>query len=237
MRRSALLVIAGLQTAVTAAFAQPAGTSPPAEAAPEKPPVAMEAPLPGDHWTYEARDEILGAVTSTRETTVTEVTPKEIAVRVIFVGKPNTGSVVFDRSWNIIQRGDVRFTPHDGSGIQLPLAIGKTWNFKNNAVNTRTGESGTRSGTSKVAAQESVTTKAGTFDTFRIESSISVHNVANPSRVTKFTNVTWYAPAVGHWVKRTYVTRVDGHLMQSTADLLVSYGRKQADAPASGGSP
>jgi hypothetical protein len=222
MHRHAILVTISLQTGLAAALAQPAQTpaSPP-------PPASMEEPMPGDHWAYEIRDEILGTVKFTRTNVVTEVTPKEVSTRFTVSGNANTGSAIFDRLWNVTSRGDWRYTPNDGTGVKLPLAVGKTWSFKSNDVSSKNGDSWSRSGTSKVVGQESVTTKVGTFDAFKIETSLTSRNVANPSRVTQFTSETWYAPALDHWVKRTYSTRVDGHLTENTSETLTEYGRKQ----------
>jgi hypothetical protein len=210
-----------------------ADTPPPRAEPPSAPPVAMEDPLPGDQWTYEVRDEIRGTVLPDRKYTVTEVTPDGISTVLTAVNSRNPRSLVFDRSWNLIDRGDLKFTPNDGTGIRLPLAVGKTWSYKSNAVRAEKGESFIYSGTSKVVAQETLTTSAGTFETFKIETSTTVQNVANPSTVMKLTNVTWYAPLIDHWVKHTFAARVDEHLTQSTSDTLISYGRRQADAPQS----
>jgi hypothetical protein len=226
--RRAILAIISLHAGLTVAIAQPAETASPPAANPEtNSPVAMEEPLPGDHWTYEVRDEILGTVKSTRDSVVTEVQPKEISTRFSFVENSNVGSAVFDRSWNLISRGEWRHTPNDGGGVQLPLAVGKTWSFKSTGVNSKNGENWHRSGTSKVVAQESVTTKAGTFDTFEIQVSATSRNANNPTRSAAFASEIWYAPLIDHWVKRVYSIRVNGHLMENTSETLVAYGRKQ----------
>ena len=39
--------------------------------------------------------------------------------------------------------------------------------------------------------------------------------------------MTWYAPAIDHWVKRTFISRADKHLQISTTIELIDYGRKQ----------
>lgn len=234
MRRHVIFAVIGLQAGVATALAQqPSQTepSPPPPAAnpqaPASPPATMEEPLPGDHWTYEILDEILGTVKFTRQTVVTEVTPKEISTRFTVTGNNNTGSVIFDRSWNVMNRGDWRYTPNDGGGVRLPLAVGKTWSFKATDLNSKSGDSWSRSGTSKVVAQESVTTKAGTFDTFRIEASVTGRNVANPARMVQVSIETWYAPSIDHWIKRTYTTRNEGHLTDKNTEILTAYGRKQ----------
>jgi hypothetical protein len=233
MRRHAVRVIisvVALQAGLAAALAQEGQTEapvPPASPAAPSSPVVMEEPAPGDHWTYEIRDEILGTVKFSRQSVVTEVTPTEISTRFNIMGNPNNGVVVFDRSWNRTSRGEWRYMPNDGSGIKLPLAVGNSWSFKSNSVNSKSGGSWSLSGASKVVGQESVTTKAGTFDTFEIETTLTGHDVHNPSRTTQSSTETWYAPSVDHWIKRTYKVRVNGHLTERTSEVLVAYGRRQ----------
>jgi hypothetical protein len=229
MCRHVMLAIISVLAGVGTVVAQPAQTEtspPPSTPAPAGPPVAMEQPSPGDHWTYDIQDEILGTVKATRAIVVTEVTAAEISTRFSLVGNSNSGSAVFDRSWNLISGGEWRHTPNDGTGIRLPLATGKTWSFKSNDVNSNNGASWSRSGTSKVVGQESTTTKAGTFDTFKIETSYSTHNVNSPSRSAQVTLQTWYAPSIDHWVKRTFTSRVAGRLLENNTQILVEYGRK-----------
>jgi hypothetical protein len=232
MRRHTVRVIisvAALQAGLAAALAQQEQTEAPPPAPTSDAPsslVVMEEPAPGDHWTYEVRDEILGTLKFSRQSVVTEVTPTEISTRFNITGSPNNGVVVFDRSWNRTSRGEWRYKPNDGSGIKLPLAAGESWSFKSNNVNSKSGDSWSFSGASKVVGQESVTTKAGTFDTFKIETTSTGHNVRNPSRTTQWSSETWYAPSIDHWIKRTSKVRVDGHLLEDTSDVLVAYGRK-----------
>ena len=201
-----------------------AAQTPPAQAA-----VRMEEPLAGDHWTYETRDEITGKITATREHAVTEVTPTQISIRSRKLGAGNNddGFAVYDRSWNIVEARPWRYSPNDGSGIQSPLAVGKTWPVRTNNINSATGAVWRRSGTSKVVGEESVTTKAGTFETFKIETTFTGTNVNNPTMKNEVTETTWYAPAIDHWVKRTFVSRANNHLQISNVFELTEYGRKQ----------
>ena len=230
MLRYAVLGAIGL--VASSAWAQPA---PPAAGAPDaaasvQPAIAvipMEEPQPGDHWTYEARDEITGKVTATRENTVTEVTPTEISVRHKTLGTNNEGLSVYDRSWNVVENQPWRYSPHDGTGIQSPLAVGKTWPVRTNNINGTNGNVWRRSGISKVVGQESVTTRAGTFDTFKIETTFTGSNVNNPTQKNEVTSLTWYAPALDQWVKRTFVSRANKHLQTNNVFELVEYGRRQ----------
>jgi hypothetical protein len=225
--------VSGLIAAFAAGGAMAQQSPPQAEAPPPssstapKAVVAMEEPLPGDYWTYEIRDEITGTVSATRNNVVTEVTPTEISVRFKILGTSNGGFNVYDRSWNLISASPWKYSPNDGSGIRTPLAIGKTWTFQSSDVNAGNGNIGKRSGTSKVVGQESLTTKAGTFETFKIETSYSVRGVKDPTRKAEVTAQTWYAPAIDHWVKRVFVSRADNHLRVNNTLELVEYGRKQ----------
>jgi hypothetical protein len=80
---------------------------------------------------------------------------------------------------------------------------------------------------SKVAAQEMLTTPAGTFETFRIERQVKQFNAADPSRATELQFVLRFAPQINHWVRRTELTKVQTHTLETTSDELTAFGRKQ----------
>ena len=128
LRCASLATIILLATAATLP-AQPAPSSPapaPSAAAPSalpNSPDAMEDVQVGDHWTYEVKDEITGDIKATTTNTVTDVSTSEISTRVAFMGNPNFGFSTSDRSWNVTNNGVWRFTPNDGNGIRLPLAV------------------------------------------------------------------------------------------------------------------
>ena len=138
------------------------------ESAPAKPVVAMEEPLQGDFWTYEVRDEISGTVSAVRTHLVTEATPTEISVRITAQGKQDEGGGlnVYDRAWNLKSATPWKYRPHDGAGIQSPLKAGATWKSEADDVNAANGNIWKRTVRSKVVGQETVTTKACTFETF-----------------------------------------------------------------------
>jgi hypothetical protein len=231
MLRCITLATISLLATASLAFAQTTpGTSSPPAAAPavESPnsPEPMEDAQTGDHWTYELRDEITGEVKSTITNAVTDVTDKEIGIRLAVLGNPGFGFQTFDRSWNLMTNGVWRYTPNDGLGIRPPLAVGKTWSFKSTDLNSTAGVSWKRSGISKVVAQESVTTRAGTFDTFKIETTSQIQNANDPTKKFQAEHQTWYAPLINHWVKRTFVQRSDGRVRDKNTVELVEYGRR-----------
>jgi hypothetical protein len=188
---------------------------------------ASEGIQVGDWWTYDQRDEITGAVSNTYTSTVTEISPKEISTSLSFRGGDNRGIVVFDHDWNRIVNGALRYKPSDGHGVHLPLEVGKQWRMDYEERNVQSGTNWKGTSISKVAAKESITTGAGTFDTFRIERQVKEYNAADPSRVTEAQVVLWFAPQINHWVRRSVITKVDRRTLSSTIDELTGFGRKQ----------
>jgi hypothetical protein len=227
MSRYTMMAVACLVAGST--LAQAAGDAPPPTSAPveTKPVIPMEEPLQGDFWAYQVRDEISGTVKMVRKDIVTEVTPAEISVRFSAEGKEGEGLNVYDRSWNLKNAGAWRYQPNDGSGIHSPLKTGETWSFAGDDINAGNGNIWKRSGRSKVVGQETVTTKAGTFETFKIEVTLSRRPTNDPTRKMEITAQTWYAPAIDHWVRRTFVSKGNGHLLAHNTIELVEYGRKQ----------
>jgi hypothetical protein len=187
---------------------------------------SMDPPLVGDYWSYELRDEITGTLKYTIMTVITDVTPGEIAIRAENLGYPGNGFYIYDHTWNLKNDPTWKFSPNDGTGIKPPLAAGSTWKFQGDQIYSGRGASFRRSGSSKVVAQESVTTSAGTFDTFKIETSINTRNVNDPSKKSDVVLTTWYAPAIDHWVKRTSKVSSNGHVDANISLELVDYGRR-----------
>lgn len=219
---SAMLWLSG-----SIAFAQqPAAPSAAPQPTPASPPIAMTEPQPGDHWTYEFRDEISGKVTDKRTDTVTEVTPTAIAIRYLNE-KDKTGFSVYDRNWNAKTADTMKYTPTSALGVVQPLKVGASWPIKVQQTNTEKGLSWRWTGQSKVSAEEKITTKAGTFDTFRIEATYTVSPVNNPAQKSEAVVRTWYAPAIDHFVLRTNTIRTDNLLRVNTRVELVAYGRKE----------
>lgn len=220
-----LLATVNLVSAQTAPNESSPPASPPAAESPSTVEPMEDARL-GDHWTYELRDDITGEVKSTITNTVTDVSDKEVSTRSALLGNSNFGFQTYDRSWNLINNGTWRYTPNDGTGIRAPLTVGKTWSFKSTDLNSTAGVSWKRSGTTKVVAQESVTTRAGTFDTFKLEISSQIQNANDPTKKFQAVQQTWYAPAINHWVKRSFVQRSDGRVRERNTIELVEYGRR-----------
>ena len=190
-------------------------------------PVNMQETAPGDHWVYEVKDEISGTTKEPRKQMVTEVSKGEIAIHVEFGNSGRSNNLVFDRSWNMLRNNAYKFSPNDGSGVKLPLTLDAQWKFAVDEINFTSGGTWKRTGNSRVTGQETITTKAGQFDTFIIETNVTTRNVKDPTHISEISMRTWFNPDVNHWVKRTIITRQQGHVFGNETVVLVEYGRKQ----------
>jgi hypothetical protein len=182
--------------------------------------------LVGDRWTYETTDEISGDVKHTVTVFVLDVSKSEINTRVTTRGAASPRQIIFDRTWNRIDDSVWKYRPSDGTGIQAPLQVGKEWRFESKATHFQNGTATSTTGQSKVVANESVTTSAGTFDAFKIETTMRQVNSNDQTKAATVTAVLWYAPSINRWVRKTYKVQVEGRLRDSQTEELTDYSRK-----------
>jgi hypothetical protein len=180
----------------------------------------------GDRYTFDTKNEITGEATGTYVAVVTEISDKEIVTAISSRGKTGSRVVALDHNLNRIDDSVVKYSPNDGQGIVRPLVVGKEWHFEYDARNIQNGVVSRASGVSKVVAQETVTTPAGSFDTFKIERHVAMHQTVDQTRASDLTVVTWYAPKINRWVRRTFAVRSEGRLRSSTSEELVDFSRK-----------
>jgi hypothetical protein len=181
--------------------------------------------LPGDRWVYEVKDEITGDLKRTFTVVVLDVSEKEINTRMSVRGAARPFETVFDRGWSRIDDGIWKFKPSDGAGVQTPLQVGKEWRFENKSTHAN-GTALSTTGQSKVVGEEKVTTSAGTFDTFKIETRMRHVNANDQTKASTVNTTLWYAPTVNRWVRKTYETHIEGRLRDSHTEELTDYSRK-----------
>jgi hypothetical protein len=181
----------------------------------------------GDAWVYDNKDGITGLPISTFTSLVAEVSPNEIVTHLIIRGKDGRGFVVFDHDWNRLAIGNQKFNPNDGTGISWPLAVGKEWRSSYTTSNTQTGVNTKSSSLAKVVAQETITTPAGTFDTFKIDRQIKEFNVADPSRSWDTQMLMWFAPQINHWVRRTFIVKQEKRTIENATHELIQIIKRQ----------
>jgi len=181
----------------------------------------------GDAWVYDSKDVITGLPLSTYTSLVAEVSPTEIVTNAIFKGNNNRALVVFDHDWNRLVTNNQKFNPNDGHGVRWPLAVGKEWRSSYTTSNTQTGANTKVSSLAKVVAQETVTTPAGTFETFKIDRQLKEYSIADPSRYRDMQVIMWFSPQINHWVRRTSVVKQEKRTIANTSDELVQIIKKQ----------
>jgi hypothetical protein len=180
----------------------------------------------GDRYTFNTKNEVTGEATGTYVALVTAISDKEIVTAISFTGKTGSRVVVLDHDLNRLDDSVSKFSPNDAQGIRRPLAVGEEWHYEYDARNMQTGVASRASGVSKVVSQETVTTPAGTFDTFKIERHVAMHQTLDQTRGSDTEVVIWYAPKVNRWVRRTFAVRIEGRLRSNTSEELVDFSRK-----------
>ena len=182
--------------------------------------------LPGDRWVYEVTDEITGDVKLTTTIVVLDVSESEINTRASTRGVERPRQIVFDRAWNRIDDSVWKYRPSDGTGIQTPLQVGKEWRFENKATHFQSGTAYSITGQSKVVGEEKITTSAGAFDTFKIDTTTRQVNANDQTKAGAMHATVWYAPSINRWVRRTYKLQIEGRLRESQTEELTDYSRK-----------
>jgi hypothetical protein len=181
--------------------------------------------LPGDRWVYEVTDEVTGDIKQTTTVVVLDVSEKEINTRVTIRGAAPR-QIVFDRGWSRIDDSSWKYTPSDGTGIKMPLQVGQDWRFDSKATNFNNGTAMSVNGQSTVVGTEKLTTSAGTFETFKVETTLRQINANDQTKSSTLTSTLWYAPTVNRWVRKTYKLQVEGRLRESQTEELMDYSRK-----------
>jgi hypothetical protein len=185
----------------------------------------------GDHWIYEIKDGIDGEIVSIQKVIVTDVSESEVATRVDVLNKDESSSIIYDKSWNEISEGTRRFSPNSGTGVRLPLALKADWNaavVEVNEVDDYNKYAWAISVHSRVTGQETITTKAGTFQAYIIETTQDVRSTKDPiPNSAQISTLTWFSPELNHWVRRDVVRRYRT-IIRSNMIELVEYGRRGA---------
>ncbi len=177
----------------------------------------------GDRWSYDLKDGATGEVRQSYSYFVFDINDKEIVTRMILKGPEDRyRTVVFNLDWGLIDDGLAQSRPSELS-FRKPLQVGKTWPWEVHTRSLQDGNVWRTSGTARVAGQERITTRAGTFDTFRIEAKGRQVNARDQTKSNAVTQTFWYAPAVNRWVKRTFEGRSEGRVRDAVVEELTAY--------------
>jgi hypothetical protein len=179
----------------------------------------------GDLWVYDTKDEVTGFPKETYTQVVAEVTPTEVRLSTTVRGKNGTTLVTYDHDWNRIDSLLLKFKPNDGQGIHLPLALGKEWRSEYESRNVQTGVATKGSVASKVVAQEVVTTGAGTFEAFKVQTRVRDIDASDPSKIWEYENLLWFAPEANRWIRRAIVAKFQQRVRSNTSEELSDFSR------------
>jgi hypothetical protein len=183
----------------------------------------------GDRWSYGTKDALTGDLRQAVTIVAAEINEKEITTRISARGRDGRDrpmTIVFNPDWGRIDDGVWKHRPSDLLGIKKPLQVGKQWRAEGNSTNLQTGVAMQTSGLAKVVGQEQITTPAGMFDTFRVELTVRQINTKDQTKSVTLTVVTWYAPAINRWARKSTEVRFEGRLRDSFNDELTEYSRK-----------
>ena len=98
--------------------------------------------------------------------------------------------------------------------------------FRNKATHFQNGTALSITGQSKVVGEEKITTSAGTFDTFKIETTMRQINSNDQTKSSTVTATFWYAPSINRWVRKTYKIRSRVACATPHTEELIEYSRK-----------
>lgn len=179
----------------------------------------------GDRWSYDVKDAITGDVRESITVVAIEVTDKEINTRITVRGNNRARTFIFSPDWGRIDDSVWQVQPSD-IGIKTPLQIGKKWRSTATAKHLHNGKSARVTSSAEVLAEEKITTPAGTFDTFKVETKVRLVGSRDQTQLWNFKHTYWYTPAINRWVKLTRETRHEGRLRDSITEELTSYTQK-----------
>jgi hypothetical protein len=192
---------------------------------------ADSAPRIHDIWVYGTKNEVTGLPAEGYTEMVAQVSPREFVVNRTFrepVARwPQSYIVTYDHDWDVVDNYDWKFKPNNGLGVRFPLSVGKTWQAEFDALNLHTTRRIYRgTSTSKVVAQEMITTDAGTFDTFKVEQQARWLDPIDPGKMWEFQIVSWFAPQINHWVRRTTLIKFEKRMRENTTEELSDFSKK-----------
>ncbi len=171
---------------------------------------AVAAPVAGDSWAYRVVNRYNGEVRGNIQYRVDKVDADRVAMAVssdlASLGMPRTELYTADGLWlrhvliNHDQPVEYEFSqPYPA--YEFPLAAGKSWSTRVNAVNPANGRRASVRVDGDVVGTEQVTVPAGSFDTFKIRRRTYAGDFDGSRSETHIIETEWYAPALGRAVR------------------------------------
>ena len=174
----------------------------------------------GDQWTYDVTDETTNTPSASITYTVTEVSKNETSTSVERLEGNGKGLAVFTGTWGLKQDNIWKNDPDDGLGLNFPLVVGKQWSVHGSNKNLLNGSGVRHLGASKVTSEEKLDTPAGEFLTFKIVSDLKWVGANGQGQKAEIHVETWYSPEINRVVKRTFLSKLGGHILAQTSIIL-----------------
>jgi hypothetical protein len=184
-----------------------------------------------DRWTYEVRDDITDKLKTVLDFVVTDATDAEIDTRARFTdavtNAETTAVQVFDPRWRLKDNGANVYRPGlEETGIPADIKVGRTWSYSYESSRVNPPAHFRFAGKAKVQSYEHVAVANGlAFDAFKIVYDAAATPVVNNRRF-EFHVELWYAPDANRYVKRLYVSRQNGKLLEASLETLRDYSRR-----------
>jgi hypothetical protein len=180
----------------------------------------------GSYWNYSVTDEVK-QTKSIVESILTESKGDERVLRYNTRGNSNYAIYVFDQSWNMVESPGLKYAPHLGTGVPSPLEVGTQSQTDLSSSRQQQGgewsDSAPVTGEAKIVAVETIATKAGKFETFRIETVTKFSLPAAPLTEVETKEIFWFVPRIDHWVKLQFERRSGGRLVLKSSQELIEY--------------
>ncbi|MFM0202339.1 hypothetical protein PQR53_20985 [Paraburkholderia fungorum] len=153
----------------------------------------------GQEWEFSFVNELDPSKTGGYTQRVVSVADGLAELGVVVKGSVGRGEL--DANANVVRAPQAVYSPSNEM-LRFPLYVGKSWEAQYTYTSGNWTANDDRS--AKVVAIERVQTAAGTFDAFRIESTIAWAGASVSTGAGHAHETDWYAPAVGRVVKQEY---------------------------------
>jgi hypothetical protein len=177
---------------------------------------------PGDHWTYRQKDLLANEVMAEVQRRVIAMSDKEITLSEQVAGHPGRKTVYTDRNWNIVDNGDVKYTPALDT-LRFPLMSGDSWSRQYEGQVLKSGVTATCLIKGKTVGTEQKSVIAGSFDTIKIQDEVECRAADPSDAVMVFRNTIWYAPTAKRTVLSESSTFASGRERSKTSVELIEF--------------
>ncbi len=167
-------------------------------------PVAKPDIAAGTQWRFQVTDLYSRA----KQDVVVEV-QSVTENRIYTQGTQGASIQVWDRHWNLLRDGNIEYSsPYPA--LQFPLTVGKKWS--NEIKYEHMGGNWRQQNTANIVGWEKVTVPAGIFDVLKIEiRGHWQHDHVRYATSGTLTDVMYYAPQTGNFIKREIDRTSYGH--------------------------